>query len=102
MIRKIAFLFACVCVCFPAIARAAADPTFFRLYLADGTSVVSYGEFARVDDRIVFSMVLGGPNEPRLQAATLPVAAVDWDRTDRGALSTRYQWYARKIRRAHV
>jgi hypothetical protein len=66
----------------------------FRLFLTDGTSVVSYGEFARVDDRVVFSMVIGGDAEPRLHAATLPVSAIDWARTDQHAASTRYQWYA--------
>jgi hypothetical protein len=66
----------------------------FRLFLTDGTSIVSYGEFARVDDRIIFSMVMGGSAEPRLHAATLPASAVDWERTDRHAASTRYQWYA--------
>lgn len=73
----------------------AADPLLFRLYLTDGTSIVSYGEFARVDDRVVFSMVLGGTAEPHLQAATLPASVVDWTRTDRHATSTRYQWYVR-------
>ena len=28
----------------------------FRVFLKDGTSLVSYGEMARVDDRVVFSM----------------------------------------------
>jgi hypothetical protein len=39
-------------------------------------------------------MVMGGSAEPRLHAATLPASAVDWERTDRHAASTRYQWYA--------
>jgi hypothetical protein len=66
----------------------------FRLFLTDGTSIVSYGEFARVEDRVIFSMITGGRNEPRLQAATLPASVVDWELTDRQAASTRYQWYA--------
>ncbi len=77
------------------VAEAAADATLFRLYLADGSSVVSFGEFARVADRVVFSMPIGGPvDQPRLQVVTLPVAAVDWSRTDRYADSARYQRYA--------
>jgi hypothetical protein len=75
-------------------ASAATGALLFRLFLTDGTSIVSYGEFARVDDRIIFSMVMGGSAEPRLHAATLPASAVDWERTDRHAASTRYQWYA--------
>jgi hypothetical protein len=78
----------------PGIA-AAADAMLFELYLTDGTSIVSYGEFARVGDRVVFSMVMGGTDQPRLQAATLPSSAIDWTRTERQATSTRYQWYAR-------
>ena len=77
----------------PGIA-AAADAMLFELYLTDGTSIVSYGEFARVDDRVVFSLVMGGTDQPRLHAATLPASAIDWARTQRQAASTRYQWYA--------
>jgi hypothetical protein len=73
---------------------AAADPLLFRLYLTDGTSVVSYGEFARVGESVVFSMVMGGAEQPRLHATTLPASVVDWTRTDLHAASTRYQWYA--------
>ena len=73
---------------------AAADPVLFRLYLTDGTSVVSYGEFARVGESVVFSMVIGGAEQPRLHATTLPASVVDWTRTDLHAASTRYQWYA--------
>lgn len=73
----------------------AAEPTLFRLYLTDGTSVVSYGEFARVGDRVVFSLLMGSGAEPRLYAATLPAMAIDWSRTDRDSASARQQWYAR-------
>ena len=69
----------------------AAEATLFRLYLTDGTMVVSYGEFARVGDRVVFSLLMGGGAEPRLHAATLPAAAIDWPRTDRHAASARQQ-----------
>ena len=75
-------------------AAAAAEAMLFQLYLTDGTSIVSYGEFARAGDRVVFSMVMGGTDQPRLHATTLPVGAVDWARTDLHAASTRYQWYA--------
>jgi hypothetical protein len=76
------------------VASAATEATLFRLFLVDGSSVVSYGEFARVDDHVIFSMVMGGSGEPRLYAATLPASAVDWARTNQQTQSTRYQWYA--------
>jgi hypothetical protein len=76
-------------------APAAADATLLRLYLADGTALVSYGEFAKLDDRVIFSMPVGGTREqPRLQVVTIPAASVDWARTDRYAASARYQTYA--------
>jgi hypothetical protein len=76
-------------------AEAASDATLFRLYLKDGGTLVSYGEYTRVDDRVVFSMPVGGPlDDPRLQIVWIPAAVVDWPRTTRYADSARYQHYA--------
>lgn len=76
-------------------AGAASDATLLRLFLSDGTPLVSYGEFARVEDRVIFSMPVGGTaTEPRLHVVTIPAKAVDWDRTERYAASARYQQYA--------
>ena len=73
----------------------AADGTLLRLFLSDGTPLVSYGEFAKVEDRVIFSMPVGGTAaEPRLHVVTIPANAVDWERTDRYAESARYQQYA--------
>ena len=65
-----------------------------RLFLNDGTSLVCYGEFARVNDQVIFSMLVGGSAEPRLHAVTLPARTIDWARTDRHVTSARYQRYA--------
>ena len=76
-------------------AEAAPDATLFRLFLKDGSTLVSYGEYARLDDRVVFSMPVGGPaDEPRLQVVWIASTTVDWPRTDRYAESARYQHYA--------
>src|SRR5438046_2762313 len=78
-----------------ASAHAASDATLFRLFLLDGTSVVSYGEFARVDDEVVFSMPVGGPiDQPRLHVVSLQASQIDWNRTGRYAAAARYQQYA--------
>jgi hypothetical protein len=78
-----------------AIPAHAADATLFRLFLKDGGTLVSYGEFTRVDDRVVFSMPVGGAaDEPRLQVVWIPAVSVDWTRTDRYAQSARFQHYA--------
>jgi hypothetical protein len=85
------------CLCLAALGRPAfaADATLFRLFLLDGSVLVSYGEFARFDDRVVFSMPVGGrPDEPRLQVATVRAALIDWPRTERYSESARYQRYA--------
>jgi hypothetical protein len=75
--------------------RVGEGATLFRIFFVDGTSVVSYGELARVEDRVVFSMPVGGTTEePRLHPVTLAAALVDWARTNRYAASARYQQYA--------
>src|SRR5689334_8358562 len=76
-------------------AQAASDATLFRLFLKDGSTMVSYGEYTKVEDRVVFSMPVGGSlAEPRLQVVWIPAASVDWPRTDRYADSARVQHYA--------
>ena len=61
--------------------------TLFRVFLNDGTAVVSYGEYARVGDRLVFSMPIGAVDagaaaDPNLHVVNLPVSAVNWIATD--------------------
>ena len=81
-------------------ASAAAQPgpagaTLFRVFLTDGSTVVSYGEYARVADRIVFSLPIGGTlASPELQLLSLPSASVDWDKTETYAESARATRYA--------
>ncbi|HEY7789466.1 MAG TPA: hypothetical protein VIC33_03035 [Vicinamibacterales bacterium] len=83
----------------PAIANAASSPTvanttLFRIFLHDGTPLVSYGEFAHVGDRVIFSMPVGESGAtPALQLVQIPASAVDWRRTDQYADSIRYQHY---------
>jgi len=72
----------------------AADSIFYRLFLRDGTSIVSYGEFARVADRVVLSIPVGDPAAtPNLQLISIPDASVDWDRTDRYSDAVRAKRY---------
>ena len=71
------------------------DVTLFRIFLLDGGVFVSYGEFVRLDDNVIFSMPVGGPaDQPRLQVAMVRTDLVDWPKTDRYASSARYQRYA--------
>lgn len=83
-----------VCVLAAGQAYAAGDAALFRIYLTDGSSLVTYGEFARTGDQIVLSLPIGGtPEAPRLHAVTLAASKVDWEKTERYAASARYQRY---------
>ena len=76
----------------PVGAAAAAGPddvTLLRVFLTDGTSLVSYGEPARVADRVIFSMPTATTPNPPLHLVNLPIARVDWDRTNRYATTAR-------------
>jgi len=87
-----------VIMCATAMAVAAAEraePMLYRIFLTDGATLVSYGDYARVGDRVVFSMALGlDAADPRTQLVSIPSASVDWDSTDRYAESLRYVYYA--------
>jgi hypothetical protein len=87
-----------VCLAVPGLASAGSDVTLFRLFLLDGKVLVTYGEYVRLEDNVMFSMPVGGPaGEPRLQVATLRSALVDWNKTERYAASARYQRYAETL-----
>lgn len=76
---------------------AAADTTavYYRVVLTNGSSLASYGEFARVADRVVFSMRLGGTEaQPRLQLVSIPASHVDWSATEQYADAARAAHYA--------
>ena len=74
---------------------AGADAVLYRIFLRDGATLVSYGEFARVAGRVVFSIPLGDVERaPQLEVVSVPEASVDWDKTDRYAEAARANRYA--------
>jgi hypothetical protein len=77
----------------PPVSEQQAKP-LYRIILKDGTALVSFGEFTRVGDRVVFSMPLDSARGDRLQLVNLPAAVVNWDTTDEYTLATRYAQYA--------
>src|SRR5579884_1515126 len=77
----------------PARAGAGPSATLFRLFLKDGATLVSYGEFARVGDRVVFSMPTAVTPDPPLQLVNIAADRVDWDRTERYANAARADHY---------
>ncbi|MCX6539006.1 MAG: hypothetical protein NT151_08745 [Acidobacteria bacterium] len=81
------------------VAGAAAQPNFepalYRIFLKTGLPLVSWGEFARVGDRVAFTLPLGDPNRPdMLQMVSLPSDVIDWERTNLYADTVRYRRYA--------
>src|SRR5688572_10802955 len=57
--------------------------TLYRVFLRDGSTLLSYGEFARVADRIVMSVPLGSSAaNPDLHLLSFPADSVDWEKTD--------------------
>ena len=72
--------------------------TLFRVFLNDGTAIVSYGEYARVGDRLVFSMPVGtidvaAPGATSLHVVNLPMSSINWTATEKYAQSARYSHY---------
>jgi hypothetical protein len=83
-----------VCAAAAPRALAADEGMLLHVFLRDGSSLVTYGEFARVGDQVVLSVPIGGNREnPRLQAVSIPATRVDWEKTERHAASARYQRY---------
>ena len=94
------FVWVVIAVVLVTCARLAAveNVTLFRVFLNDGTAVVSYGEFARVGDRVIFSMPIGAIDagalvEPNLHVVNIPATAVDWAATSKYAESARFAHY---------
>ena len=71
------------------------EASLYRVFLHDGTTLLSYGEFARVSDRVVISLPVGGSAAtPELHLLTIPAESVDWEKTDAYADSVRATRYA--------
>src|SRR5262249_40951165 len=70
------------------------EATLFRVFLKDGTTLVSYGELARVGDRVVFSMPTSvSMDNPQLHLVDISSDRVDWVRTVNYAESARATRY---------
>ena len=78
-----------------AIAQSATSRVLFRVFLSDGRVLSSYGEWARLDDRVIFSMPTQLTRDPiELHLVNIPTERVDWPRTESYAESVRAAAYA--------
>ena len=71
------------------------DAPLFRVFLTDGTSLVSYGELARLDEgRVVFTMpTSASADHPQLHLINLSAERIDWRKTVDYAESARAARY---------
>ena len=91
---KVFFLAAALAI---ASVAQASETVLYRIFLNDGSTVTSYGEFARVAGRVVFSMPVGSMEagaSPELQLVSVAESTVDWQRTDQYAAAVRAKRYA--------
>ena len=85
-----------LCTTAAAAQHAAESAALYRVFLNDGSTLLSYGEFARVADRVVVSVPLGSATgaPPALHLLSIPADTVDWEKTDAYADSVRATRYA--------
>ena len=76
-------------------AQPSASRILFRVFLSDGRVLSSYGEWARLEDRVIFSMPTQLSRDPvELHLISIPSQRVDWPRTESYAESVRAAAYA--------
>ena len=88
--RRLAAAVFVLCCVSETQAQTAPDTTLYRVFLRDGSTILSYGEYARVADRLVMSLPVG----TALHMLSIPSETVDWERTDAYAESVRATRYA--------
>ena len=76
-------------------AQAIDSGAIFRVFLKSGSALPSYGESAIVDDRVVFTLIVGAAEaQTSVQLMSLPADRVDLVRTRRYAEAMRARHYA--------
>ena len=86
-----------VIVCLLCGATATAEsrqPVISRIFLHQGKTLVSYGDYVRIGDRVVFSLPVSDLMQGNTQLVTVPASVVDWSTTERYADAARAAHYA--------
>ncbi len=81
----------------PSTASAQSLPILYRIFVEGGDGLTSYGDYARVGGRVIFSLPVAlwtAGIGYRTQLMSLPSSRVDWEMTERYAESARYAHYA--------
>jgi hypothetical protein len=88
-------LLAVVVMATAGVTSAAPAETSSRVFLSNGTALESYGDAARVDDRLVFNLIIRGAGDRfALELVSLPITSVDLPKTERYAEALRARVYA--------
>ena len=78
----------------PRTQTTAVTSALFRIFLSDGRVLSSYGEWARLDNRVIFSMPTNLTRDPiELHLVSIPSDRVNWARTEAYAESVRAAAY---------
>lgn len=78
----------------PNLVTAAGPAPVFRVFLKDGTALACWGEYARVNDRLVLTVPVGKGSRTAYEFVSIPVAKVDMPRTERYAEAVRAAQFA--------
>jgi hypothetical protein len=73
--------------------KALAKP-WIPMVLRDGTTLFSYGDYARVNEQVAFMLPFDDSDSPRVEAVSLPASALDLESTTRSAEAARARRYA--------
>ena len=79
------------------VAAGSTVPILYRIFLDDGGTLTSYGDYARVGQRVVLSLPVASflpVAEPRTQLVSISAGRIDWTTTERYADAARYAHYA--------
>ncbi|OFW37326.1 MAG: hypothetical protein A3J29_13025 [Acidobacteria bacterium RIFCSPLOWO2_12_FULL_67_14b] len=94
MRRTAAILIAASLVSSASAAQEAPNRVLFRVFLSDGRVLASYGEWARLENRVIFSIPTQMSRDPvELHLVSIPAGRVDWPRTEQYAESVRAAAY---------
>ena len=95
MIVRLALLLTAVLGPSVAHAQIPASRVLFRVFLSDGRVLASYGAWARVEDRVIFSIPTRLTADPvELHLVNIPSGRVDWPRTEQYAETVHAVRYA--------
>lgn len=77
-----------------AMGAAPAPVPVFRVFLKDGTALACWGEYARVDDRLVLTVPIGQGPRTAYEFVSVPISRVDLVKTERYAEAVRAAQFA--------